>query len=204
MTSGLPSPNGASRSSSCASSSVSAERGHDRVDRRHGLEVGVAELAVRVRSANASAKASSCAGLDREPGGGAVPAEAHEMRRRRRRRPPWRSKLGTDRPEPFHSSPLAGDQHDRAVEALDEPGGDDPDHALVPALAPDHVAVPLPLRLRPALDDRDGLAENPLLDHLPVAIELLELVREQVGLARVLGEQQLERHVGPPEPARRR
>ena len=53
---------------------------------------------------------------------------------RRRARRGGRSSA-IDRPEPFHESPRARDQHDRAVEALDEPRGDDPDHSLVPVLA---------------------------------------------------------------------
>src|SRR5436189_163548 len=46
----------------------------------------------------------------------------------------------------------AGDQDDRAVVALDEPRGDDADHALVPLLAREHVAALPLLRLRPSLD----------------------------------------------------
>ena len=44
-------------------------------------------------------------------------------------------------PEPFQPSLRARDQHDRPVEALDEPRRDDPDHALVPVLVPEHVAA---------------------------------------------------------------
>ena len=42
-------------------------------------------------------------GRDRQPGGGAMAAEALEVRRRTRRAPPCRSKADTDRPEPFQS-----------------------------------------------------------------------------------------------------
>ena len=130
-----------------------------------------------------------------------MPAEALQVRRaggecpvqvEARDRPP--------RPLPLVSLP--GDHHDRPVEALDEAGGDDADHALVPALAPDHIAVPAPLRLRPALDDGDRLPEDSLLDHLPVAVQRLELVREEVRFASILGEHQMQRHVGPAEPPR--
>ena len=48
--SGLPSPNGARRSSSCARSSVSAAGGHDRVDGRERPQVGVREHGVGVRA----------------------------------------------------------------------------------------------------------------------------------------------------------
>ena len=44
---------------------------------------------------------------------------------------PCRSKAGTERPEPdpVLARLAAGDEHDRPVEPLDEPRGDDPDHA---------------------------------------------------------------------------
>ncbi len=73
---------------------------------------------------------------DRQAGRGAVPAEAlEELRAGAEGRVEVEG--GTERPEPFHSSSLAAcDEHDGAVEPLDEPRGDDPDHALVPVLAP--------------------------------------------------------------------
>ena len=81
---------------------------------------------------------------------------------------------------------FAGDQDDGPAEPLDEPGGDDADHALVPALAPHDVrAAAAPLG-RPGVDGGDGLAQDPVLDGLAVAVERLELVGEQVGLAGVL------------------
>ena len=58
---------------------------------------------------------------------------------------PWRSKLAIERPDPFHESCEPRDEHDRAMEALDEPRGDDPDHALVPVLVPEDVAAAAPL-----------------------------------------------------------
>ena len=95
---------------------------------------------------------------------------------------------------------LAGDQHDGPAESLHEPRGDDPDHALVPALAPDDVGAPAALLGRPRVDDRDGLAQDPLLDRLAVAVQRLELVREQVGLAVVLRQHEVQAHVRPAEP----
>ena len=91
----------------------------------------------------------------------------------------------------------ARDEHDGPPVTLDEPRGDDADHALVPVLAGEHVAALGAPRLRPGLDLRDGRAQDPVLDGLPVAVELLETLREAAGLVRVVGEQQLERRLGP-------
>ena len=96
----------------------------------------------------------------------------------------------------------AGDQHDRPVEALDEPRRHDPDHALVPALVGQDVAAPALLRLRPFLDLGQRLAQDPVLDALPLAVELLELVSQFPGLVSVLGEQELERRTRPAEAPR--
>ena len=73
----------------------------------------------------------------------------------------------------------------------------------MPRLVPEDVAAPLPLGRRPRLDQRDRLAEDPLLDRLPLAVQVLELGGEPLGLVRVVGEEELERHVGSPEPAGR-
>ncbi len=102
--------------------------------------------------------------------------------------------------------PLVGrarDQDDRPVEALDEPRGDDPDHALVPALVGEHVATPSLLRLGPCVDLRERVAQDPVFDSLPLAVQLLELVREAAGLVLVFGEQKLERRSGPAQSSRR-
>ena len=97
----------------------------------------------------------------------------------------------------------ARDEHDRPVEPLDEARGDDADDALVPVLAPEYVAaVPLP-RLRHGLDGVDGLAQDPFLDCLAVAIQLLECVRVSTGLVGVLGEHELEGDVGATESSSR-
>ena len=91
---------------------------------------------------------------------------------------PCRSKLAIERPEPLQPSLRAGDEHDRAVEALDEPRGDDADHALVPVLAREDVAAAAALPLGQRLDERDRLAQDPVLDRLALAVQLLELCRE--------------------------
>ena len=93
------------------------------------------------------------------------------------------------------------DQDDGPVEALDEARRDDPDHTLVPVLAPDHVAAPPPLRLGPGLDLGDRRSQDPVLDRLPVLVQELQLAGEALGLLRVGGQQQLEGRVGPPESA---
>ena len=141
-------------------------------------------------------------GPDREPGGGPVAAEPLEVTGAG-------GEAGVEveaRHRPARALPavaFACDQHDGPAESLDEPRGDDADHALVPALAPHHVGAAAALLRRPGVDGSDGLAEDPLLDGLAVAVERLELVREQVGFACVLGEHEVQGHVGPPEPSRR-
>ena len=110
---------------------------------------------------------------------------------------------GIERPEPFQFPSAPGDQDDRAMEALDEPGRDDPDHAFVPVLVGEDVAAAALFRLRPLVDLLERLADDPVLDSLPLAVQLLELVRELAGLVLVLGQQQLERRARAAEPARR-
>ena len=90
-------------------------------------------------------------GLIDEPGGRAVPAPALEQRRARAERAVQVER----RDRPARALPVAvgaGDQHDGPVEALDEPRGDDADHALVPVLAGDDVRAPRLLLLGPRLD----------------------------------------------------
>ena len=140
--------------------------------------------------------------VDREAGGGAMPAEPLEMLGAGGQATVEVERAGRAAralPVPVR----ARDQHDRAVEALDEPGRDDPDHALVPGLVGEHVAAAALFRLRPLVDLRERLAHDPVLDSLPLAVQLLELVREPAGLVLVLGEQQLERGARAAEPARR-
>ena len=56
---------------------------------------------------------------------------------------------------------------------------------------------------RPLLDLGDGLAEDPALDGLALAVQLLERVGESARLSLVLGEEQLERRARVSEPAGR-
>ena len=80
VTSGLPRPNGASRSSSAARPSVSAEPGDDRVDPGHGREVVLGEDRVGVRGEGGGERLQARR-VDREAGGGAVAAEALQVLR---------------------------------------------------------------------------------------------------------------------------
>ena len=63
------------------------------------------------------------------------------------------------------------------------------------------VPVAALLRLGPLADLRDRRAEDPVLHGLPLAVHLLEPLREPPRLVRVVGEQQLERLARMPEPA---
>ena len=88
------------------------------------------------------------------------------------------------------------------MEALDEPRRDDADHALVPFRVGEDVAVTALLRLGPLVDLRDRRAEDPVLHGLPLAVHLLEPLREPPRFVRIVGEQQLERLARMPEPSR--
>ena len=110
------------------------------------------------------------------------------------------------RDRPARALPVAlrpGDQHDRAVEALDEARRDDADHALVPVLARDDVCAALAQLLGPLLDLLRRLAEDARLDGLPVAVQILELVREPARVVGVVGEEQFERSARMTEAPRR-
>ena len=95
----------------------------------------------------------------------------------------------------------ARNEHDRAVEALDEPRRDDPDHPAVPVFACEHVAAAALLRFRPLGNLGKSLAQDPVLDRLAVAVERLELAREPVGFLRVVRQEELERGARMPEPS---
>ena len=200
MTPGFPSPNGASRRSSAQRSSVSSWPGttastfvteRRSSSRELGVGVGGERLGERV----------DVLGPDREAGRGAMAAEALEM-------------LGAGGEAavqvegagraagPLPVVPGAGDQDDGPVEALDEPRGDDADHALVPALVGEHVAAPRAAcasghsstlasasrRIRSSTPCRSRFSSSSSCASRPAS-------------SRVLGEQQLERGIGPAQAA---
>ena len=72
----------------------------------------------------------------------------------------------------------------------------------MPAFAGDDVRAAAALRLRPLVDLRRRLAEDARLDGLPLAVQLLEVVREPFRLVGVVGEEQLERGARVAEAAR--
>ena len=177
MTPGLPSPNGASRSSSAQRPSVERGAGDDRVDHASTGAGRRRRAAASAWAANASANASTllrAGSRGRRRRGGR--RSARGARRRRRARRAGRTPGSSGR-SPSSRPSVAGDQDDGPVEALDEARGDDPDHALVPVLARDDVAAPAALRLGPRLDLGDRLAQDPVLDRLALAVQLLELAR---------------------------
>src|SRR5207248_2059597 len=168
------------------------------IDHRHRKQLGLGQVSARVRGERRR-EHLDLRRLDREPGGRAMPSEANEMFRAR-----GQAAMEVEAPgRAARAFPLAlpaGDQDDRPVIVLDEPRGDDADHSLVPVLSRKHVAALPLLRLRPRLDLLDRLAEDPLLDRLPVAIELVEPVGQPAGLGWILGQQQLERGLRMAEP----
>ena len=137
---------------------------------------------------------------DREARGGLVSAEALEVLGAGRERAvevEARDRASRALPRVLR----ARDEDDRPVEALGEARRDDADHALVPVLAPEDVATPPPLRLGHGVHDLDRLPQDPVLDRLTIAIELLERVGVTTRLVGVLGEDELERDVRTTEPA---
>ena len=141
-------------------------------------------------------------GVDREPGRCAMPAEALEVLRAGAEGAVQVE--GRDRPaRSFPETFAAGDQDDRPVVALDEPGSDDPDHAFVPVFAPDDIRRAPALRLGPFLDLRDRGANDALFDRLPVAVELFETIGEPARLVGILGQEELQGGPRMTEPPRR-
>ena len=138
--------------------------GDDRVDHRDRPQVVVGEVLVGVRGERVGERVDVLR-LDREAGRGAVAAEALEVTGAG-----GETARGgrTSEMRPAGALPVAlraGDQDDRPAVALDQARGDDPDHALVPALARDDVAAPAAACLGPGLDrcasPRAGCAPRP-------------------------------------------
>ena len=91
------------------------------------------------------------------------------------------------------------DQDGRAVVALGDAGGDDPDHARVPALGGEHVRG----RAGRALlgQQRLGLEADARLDVAALGVDRVELGGDLAGALAVGGQQELEPGVGAVEPA---
>ena len=135
-------------------------------------------------------------GIDRRPRdraarGGAVPAVAQQVLGARVE--PAQQVEGRDRAP--GAGPLVAVQrehHARAVMALGDPGGDDPDDPGVPALAGEHVG-----RLLAELAHlRLGLEEDARLGEAPLGVGVVELVGDRGGALGIVGEHELEPGVG--------
>ena len=175
-------------------------RRNDRVDGRERPEVDASELGVRM-TPECVGERLQLLGLDREPGRGAVASEPPEMRRARGE-PGVEVEVRDRAARSLPALAASRDEHHGPMEALDEARRDDPDHSFVPALVPQDVAPALSLRGGPRLDARDRLPQDPLLHALTLSVQLLELAGELAGLRPIVGQEQLEREVGSPEPAR--
>ena len=79
-----------------------------------------------------------------------------------------------------------------------------PIDAFVPVLAGEDVPAGAPAGLGPRLDLGDRLAEDPVLDHLPLAVQLLESLGERLCRLVVGREQELERDLRAHRAGRRR
>ena len=190
--------------SSAQRSSVSSRRAERRRRRRSSARSSSsASEPVGLRGERVGERARRL-GQDREPGGGAVAAEALEVLRQARERAVQVER--GDRPAgalPVRPSPAM--QHDRPVEALDEARGDDPDHALVPVLArrrrsraggASPRATP-----RPARSPRAGSVSSTAWRS---RFSSSSSLGERARLVRVVGEQQLERRARDGRAGRRR
>ena len=196
---GLPRPNGARLASSAQRSSVRSPPWTSASDLRGRAQVVLAEREVADRREGLG-EGLDVLRLDRETRRRRVPAPALEVARALAQ-PVVEIEARDRAPRALPVAVGAGDQHDRPVVALDEPRGDDADHALVPAGAGDHVGAATPALLGPLLDRLDGLPQDPLLDGLPVAIQVLELGGELLRGLTLLRQQELERGFGPAEPS---
>ena len=125
---GFARPNGASRRSSSQSSSVSSRPVTTASTSGSRAQVVVAQRRVGVSGEGVRERLDPL-GLDREAGSGAVAAEALEVLRAGGKPAVQVEDPGrAARPLPVAVRP--GDQDDRPVESLHEPGRDDSDHAL--------------------------------------------------------------------------
>ena len=174
-------------------------RRHDRVDGGERPQVDASELGVRMTPERVGERLE-LRGLDREPRRGAMASEAPEMLGTRRE-PGMEVEVRDRAARSLPALAASRDEHHWPMEPLDEARRDDPDHPFVPALVPQDVAPALSFHGGQRLDARDRLPQDPLLDALTLAVQLLELAGELAGLRPIVRQEQLEREVGSPEPA---
>ena len=157
-------------------------RRDERVDDGHLPKVAFGQHGVRML-AECSRERLDPGRIDRKAGSSSVTSEALQMRgagRERAVQVEARDRAAGSLPRVLS----ARDQHDGPLEALDEPRSDDPDHALVPVLAREDVGAAAALALRKRVDTRNRFTEDPVLDRLSIAIQILELGRELLVLER--------------------
>src|SRR5437763_3581480 len=143
---GIPEPERREARQLLAERQAQLAAGDDRVDDDARPRVVFGEDRIGVRGERRSERIDP-AGVDREPGGRAMAAEALEL-----------VSAGRERAVQVEAAGRAAralrsrDQHDRPAVALDEPRGDDADHTLVPVRSGDDVAATAPARVGPRFD----------------------------------------------------
>ena len=107
-----------------------------------------------------------------------------------------------DRPAGTPSDvPVEGDDHGGPVRPLDQPRGDDADHARVPVVSPDHhrlITVP-----RPGASQLPDLVEHAGVHEAALRVLTLQVVREPLRLVRIGRQQEPQPGVGLGHPAHR-
>ena len=189
-------PHGASARSSSASSSPRSAPDTIASTRSTGWSssgVSTASAWARTRARNSSTRSR----LMRQPGGGAVAAVALEVPAAACSAPS-RSKPGMLRPEPVPELAVERDQDRRAVVALDDPRGHDPDHAGVPAVGGQHVRAALAHLARPGPRASHRIRCSTARRSVLTASSSAAI---SCGTLRVVGQQQLEPGVGAAQPA---
>src|SRR4029434_3167521 len=154
-----------------------------------GLEVLLAEAAGG-DGLEVSAEVEEALGVQRDAGGVAVTAEAGEVLGALPESLDEMEALDAPGAALPHSA-LDPDHQRGPVEALHDPGGDDADHARVPALGPEDETA----GARSVLGLGDGLDEHLPLDGAPLLVGLVELARQLAGLGECRGREGAETHV---------
>ena len=185
-------------SSSCARSSVKRPRRHDRVDHREGAQVDVGERRGPRGRPKASANASSCSSVIVRPAAARWPPKRSRCSAQAAR-PPWRSKSGSSGPSPSIAPRFARRARrdgGTARRAARRRSRSRPRASLRSRGRSRGAARALG---RPRVDGGDGFPEDALL-HSPAAGGSAPRACSASRFAwrAVVGEQELEREVGPP------